>query len=45
MHMFEVAKRDFGTTERSRTYRFSLKMKVDSSCYYDDEDDEVLIST
>ncbi|KAK3369988.1 hypothetical protein B0H63DRAFT_514209 [Podospora didyma] len=45
MGKFESAKRDFGTSQYSRTYRFHLKMKVENSDYYDSVDDEVLLTS
>lgn len=42
---FESAKRDFSDPQLSRTHRLRLKMKVDGSEYYDDEDDEVKLKT
>jgi len=46
MSHFESAKRDFGCSEYSKTYRLHLKMpKAKDSEYYDTEDDEVLLTT
>jgi hypothetical protein len=45
MNQFESAKREFGDSQCSKTYRFNLKMAVRGSSYYDDDDDEHLFST
>jgi hypothetical protein len=42
---FESAKRDFGTSQYARTYRFHLKMNAQDSDWYDSDDDEVLLTT
>jgi hypothetical protein len=45
MKQFESAKRDFGSAEYAKTYRFHLKMNAEDSRYFDADDDEVLITT
>ena len=46
MTQFESAKRDFGVSQYSRTYRFHLKLPgVADSDWYDPDDDEVLLTT
>lgn len=45
MRDFEGAKRDFGFSDTSKTYRFHLPMEgVQDSNWYDEDDEEVLLT-